>query len=1683
MNFIYLNQTMKFSLLLKYIIVLIVVISASLFTYVDFALAHESGSPNVIQIHYSLRDDDGSETAASFLNTDLSSVDADSSNGVTVGTNFRIRFELSNEGTAASTTTSFILQYAALGGAGVCTSVADGNFANVPVTPTTEPVEMTTTSYYADNDQSTNCTSVTSCTLADENSLFQTGDMAEDPSNTSDPKKALLTTYYTEMEYTVAFTSNASDSETYCFRASPSDTYTVIPGVIASVPATSTISGIAYTNEGVATLNNSGGAIKIVNSSTGATASDADGTDGSGNWTVNITEPSNGDELVIWLDGATADGTLVVTYGAACTGSPNCTGLSIYQDRVIVRDENSTTVTNADLADCDNDSGTNCIDTEIGFTSNAGTLTVSDARIFYVWTGDEFVPGGTTVFDDIKIVGTYTAGSSESITVSGDWVNTGTYTASSSTITFDAADTDNIIEAGSSGFNNLTFIGSDGSGTWTAQTNDFTVSGTVDVDTSDIFTIDTGRIITHTGATMTLDGDITGAGRLCFTDASGGPGAGAGTLSAITRFDTSAGNIASTTFDARTYSGLVEIYSNSATGRTVTFASGTYTLAGASSHLYVIAAGDTPGDVTLTGVTNNPTVTIGGDLDFTGAGTSAENIISGTGTWTVSGNVNFSDGSYTATAGNTLVMDGGGLLTTAGNTLQNLTLSGGTITLANATHTVAGDLNMTGSIIIAGTSAVTMTGTSNSIVGGNETLNNLTIDPSSTGTITLQTSGLTVGGTLIVVTDDTFTIDTVTLTMDTSSSITLNGTIDGTGLLDYQSSNIFPTSGTISAPLRFFISESGDTNIPQRTYGDNVEIYNNSGANTYTATLGTVGSQTLTFSGNLEVTDDTLGGTTILTGVGHDPIINITGDLITNYGGGGTPTLNTGISAWTVTGNIDFTGGSVTFTSGNTFQMDGSSKTITSDGNTFQGLSVTGTGDVSNADQLAVAADFSIGASANFSHGNNVDFIATGDGETSFVITDGGTFDSSGAGTGKLILDGVLDDQWFDDQSTGAKQDMGIVQIGQSPGTTKLKSDFSASSLTIATGDRLETHGWEVDISGAIDVQGTGAFDLQDDAPNADADPTTVTFGGNWTMSGTGTFIPFTNSIVEPDGTADQTVTTGSKAFYNFYSNNAGASDDVDDVIISGAFTVDGALTVNDGELDLTINDPVTDVAGNVSITSGAELNASDSSAFNVAGSWDNNGTFTSNSGTVTFDSDAGSETVEAGSQSFGTVVFNHASGDWTVQTDNMTTSSNLTLTAASAFSVASVVLEVGGNFDLSVAGANTTWTGSTLYLNGSGGMYNINNKTHLGDTFITLRIGASEDIVMWDSVATTFTIDSGGCLFSQDHAGSAGRLNIYGTCNSRTNEYWSYAKDFEDGAAVTRQADVRFAPGASMTVDNGETLEIKGQNAASNRTLITRDSTGNYAMDINGTINAQYYDFDYIDNDGLYIHTTATVTELSDGSFDNAGDGVDSRYIVADGITSDDIFRNVIFDDNGDGIDSIVDFNVDAIGAGVYWKFLWWDGNKGGEAYDQENSGAVVDWSDNLGFSLSANVMNLGVINTLTVGSDNHNLTVTTNAPNGYTCSVVEDGNIRNGADDIDDVVDNTVTAGSEEYGISCTGADCQLGANDVAITGAPLTVASNAGRVTASATAMTYEAAAAAITAGAIFSHIVTYTCAGDF
>src|SRR3989344_1572998 len=120
--------------------------------------------------------------------------------------------------------------------------------------------------------------------------------------------------------------------------------------------------------------------------------------------------------------------------------SSSITNANLFQDRVIVRDEQDGTITNADMADWDNDDDA----TNMLFTANTNTLDTDSATELHIWTGDTFAPGGN-------------------VTVSGSYHNVGTTTWSTYTITFDSTTTGQYLSGtltGSSAFYSVVFNGS-----------------------------------------------------------------------------------------------------------------------------------------------------------------------------------------------------------------------------------------------------------------------------------------------------------------------------------------------------------------------------------------------------------------------------------------------------------------------------------------------------------------------------------------------------------------------------------------------------------------------------------------------------------------------------------------------------------------------------------------------------------------------------------------------------------------------------------------------------------------------------------------------------------------------------------------------------------------------------------------------------------------------------------------------------------------------------------------------------------------------------------------------------------------------------------------------------------------------------------------------------------------------
>jgi len=132
--------------------------------------------------------------------------------------------------------------------------------------------------------------------------------------------------------------------------------------------------------------------------------------------------------------------------------------------------------------------------------------------------------------------------------------------------------------------------------------------------------------------------------------------------------------------------------------------------------------------------------------------------------------------------------------------------------------------------------------------------------------------------------------------------------------------------------------------------------------------------------------------------------------------------------------------------------------------------------------------------------------------------------------------------------------------------------------------------------------------------------------------------------------------------------------------------------------------------------------------------------------------------------------------------------------------------------------------------------------------------------------------------------------------------------------------------------------------------------------------------------------------------------------------------------------------------------------------------------------FSMSTSAVGIGALTESVVKTGAVTVTTSTNAPFGYTTTVFEDGNLRSGANDVDDVADGTVSIGVEEYGIALTGTDRAF-ATDQPITGTPLTIASRTNWKNGASTVVTFKAAIDGVTEDGTYGHTVYYVSTGNF
>src|SRR3989344_732475 len=158
----------------------------------------------------------------------------------------------------------------------------------------------------------------------------------------------------------------------------------------------------------------------------------------------------------------------------------------------------------------------------------------------------------------------------------------------------------------------------------------------------------------------------------------------------------------------------------------------------------------------------------------------------------------------------------------------------------------------------------------------------------------------------------------------------------------------------------------------------------------------------------------------------------------------------------------------------------------------------------------------------------------------------------------------------------------------------------------------------------------------------------------------------------------------------------------------------------------------------------------------------------------------------------------------------------------------------------------------------------------------------------------------------------------------------------------------------------------------------------------------------------------------------------------------------------------------------------------------DQVTVSATVDPS--ITSVLSASTCLLGTLSSANIQTCTYTNTVNTNAGTGFTSTILDDGNLRDGGNDINDAGgDNDVDAGSEGYGASTSDAGNTIVQYTAcadpeptpleasALTTGAQSYSTAAGPVSADVTTVCHGASITATTPAGIFQHITTHITTG--
>ncbi|MBD3208149.1 MAG: DUF2341 domain-containing protein, partial [Candidatus Nealsonbacteria bacterium] len=1285
------------------------------------------------------------------------------------------------------------------------------------------------------------------------------------------------------------------------------------------------VSGTVYSDEGSTPLLTRPVVTLAINGSTTAstTASNVEGS-----FTISSSQMSTGTSFIVYLDNSTITGATIDRY----SGSGNVTGIDIYQNRVIVRHNDSGPITNSDLAVYD---GTN--DEDVKFIVSGGNLTVSSTETLYIWGGDTFTPGGTVTTQpnssstslgaDIKIATSSVFNvQSNNVYCGGDWHNAGSFSPSFGQVTeFTGTDTGFYVKPGSSNFENLTFNG--GGGEWelmatnTINSDLLMTTGTLSVTQNITLKVKNGSatgtdgVINFTNGEFIIDGtsDFGADTTWYFYDLTFGNGSGneatsktgsgnievrnileitsSHTLQASSQIWDLSGSgtplVVNGTLTAQSsifkYTGTSATNITPATYYRLEFAPGsgspTYTMQAGTltcnDYLYV---GDGTNAVTVTADTNDPTLDIAGDFDIRDEATF---VASGSSGFSVGGSWN-NEGAFNHSSG-TVVFDSsdtGEIINTGGHAegkkFYNVDFnnaSGGWIIQEHGILT-ENNLDLTA---LASFSMATTTWWDS---GWNYKIPIMVDNESNTNSLSdFQ---------VLVELDETdcFFWENVKSGGDDVRFVSSDETTE----LDFYELSFSESDQEAEYWVKVDSIPAGDSTNIYLYYGNDTANSSSSAENTLSYATRTARFYAL---GDYNPNNAALG---------------------------------------------------ITFFDNNEFEIAGS---VDTDWDTGAAENPKSIPNASTSDAVAAKSTkpFAISITDNVNSGEMWTPAAW---QSELFVT---TFPRAGTNFAVYNPSSATATVTTYKDGSSSHQDS-TFQLVPGGYTEKLYSHTDNAHWRVESTEPVLLFQWANSSNDHINVlppstvwhgieRNTRVIASEDNTTVniywSDQTSTSTTMSSTtvWQISAGGTF----GSGPSGKLVADKPVFVISYADGNGNEMQAWYSDiELDkEYLIPNNYNYLACSAPYDGTTITVYN-----MDGTQATTTGNLGDNGDNYPHHWLDSTDRTGgqrIYATKPVYCYYD-----DNDEEDERNMASRVTNRK-GAWPRP-------------STSVGSTHPLVIHVEGQFSNKVGGASTDWASSTLCLWNSGTSYAINTTSTGADIYDNLMVHLDTDIEIWNSVAHSYQIATSGSLYSMDHdegrdgTGDDGKLFVFGDyhVSSGETDYWSYATDF-DGTSLSggseRQCSVYFATNSTTTVDGG-TINIVGD--ASATTTLANQGSGNYALKItSGTFNANYYQIRDIVSSGLDISGATNVSSLDNGDFlleINGGSMISVASTTIDNNPSKTITGCKF--STSTGVSS--GYNVSRSGNPTsFWKFTGTTGNYDGESFDYDPDGVCgfIRWDD----------------------------------------------------------------------------------------------------------------------------------------